>query len=139
MRKIVPSLMFLLPFYVSAQEVTLDSIKAMKPADGLFYALEYYGVYEPHIVYAQAVLETGHFKSSLCVKYGNLFGIYDSRAKQYVHYDHWIESVVAYRDKVQAKWKGGDYIEFLRNLPYAQDPDYCDKVAKIAENYVQYD
>ena len=117
----------------------LDSIKAMKPADGLFYALEYYEVMEPHIVYAQAVLETGHFKSNLCVKHGNLFGIYDSCAKAYKHYDHWTESVKDYRDSVQAKYHGGDYYHFLEVLPYATDTEYIRKVRQIAEQYIQYE
>jgi len=123
---------------MNAQPLALDSIKQMSPADGLFYALEYFGLYEPHIVYAQAVLETGHFKSNLC-KRGNLFGIYDSRRKEYKTYGHWIESVVDYRDSVQAKYKGGDYYQFLEELPYATDPDYIKKVRQIAEKYIQYE
>ena len=88
--------LFLLPALLRAQQLPLDSIMAMKPADGLFYAMEHFGIYEPHIVYAQAVLETGHFKSALA-KHGNLFGIYDSRKKAYKHYGHWIESVEDYK------------------------------------------
>jgi len=123
---------------MNAQPLALDSIKQMSPADGLFFALEYFGLYEPHIVYAQAVLETGHFKSNLC-KHGNLFGIYDSRKHEYKTYGHWIDSVMDYRDSVQNKYKGGDYYYFLENLPYATDPDYINKVRRIAEKYVQYD
>mgnify|MGYP004646293849 CR=1 FL=1 len=37
------------------------------PQEGLMEALEYYGVEHSQIVYAQAVLETGHFKSDLCL------------------------------------------------------------------------
>lgn len=130
--------LFLFPALLHAQQLPLDSIRAMKPADGLFYALEYYQLYEPHIVYAQAVLETGHFRSSLA-KRGNLFGIYDSRRKQYRTYSHWIESVIDYRDAVQSKYKGGDYYTFLEQLPYAQDKEYTNKLRKIARRYIQYD
>ncbi len=138
MKRLLLFLFLFLPLSIHAQKISLDSIKAMTPAEGLFYALEYYGVYEPHIVYAQAVLETGHFKSYLAKK-GNLFGIYDSRRKQYRTYSHWIESVKDYRDAVQSKYKGGDYYTFLENLPYASDPDYITKLRKIARRYIQYD
>lgn len=136
-RKLI-TILLLLPLSLMAQTLSLDSIKAMTPADGLFYALEYYDIYEPHIVYAQAVLETGHFKSSLA-KHGNLFGIYDSRKKAYKHYAHWIESVLDYKNSVQSKYKGGDYYDFLRDLPYASDPEYLTKVRKISEKYIQYE
>lgn len=136
-RKLI-TILLLLPLSLGAQTISLDSIKAMTPADGLFYAIEYYNLYEPHIVYAQAVLETGHFKSSLAQK-GNLFGIYDSRRKQYRTYSHWIESVIDYRDAVQSKYKGGDYYTFLEQLPYAQDKEYTNKLRKIARRYIQYD
>ena len=138
MKKLLLLILFF-PAVVIAQQLPLDSIMAMKPADGLFYALEHYEIYEPHIVYAQAVLETGHFKSSLCVKHGNLFGIYDSRAKQYKHYAHWIESVLDYKNSVQSKYKGGDYYDFLRDLPYASDDEYITKIKRISEKYIQYE
>lgn len=87
MKTLVLSIMMLASTLATAHPLSLDSIKSMTPEEGLFYALEYYGVYEPHIVYAQAVLETGHFKSSLAKK-GNLFGIYNSRKKRYKTYSH---------------------------------------------------
>ena len=139
MKRLLLFLFLFLPLSIHAQKISLDSIKAMSPKEGLFYALEHYDIYEPHIVYAQAVLETGHFKSGLCVKHGNLFGIYDSRAKQYKHYAHWVESVLDYKNSVQSKYKGGDYYNFLRYLPYASDPEYLTKVRKISEKYIQYE
>lgn len=139
MKAIITSLFLLFATVSVAQQVSLDSIKAMSPEEGLFYALEHYGVFEPHIVYAQAVLETGHFKSTLCVRYGNLFGIYDIRTKAYKHYPHWVESVVDYKESVQSKWKGGDYYYFLEQLPYATAPGYIKTLRIIAERYVQYD
>lgn len=118
-----------------AEAQTLDEIKAMPVSEGLWYALEYYDVMEPHVVYAQAVLETGWFKSRLAQK-GNLFGLYDSRGHRYRTYDHWVESVKDYRDSVQCKYKGGDYYYFLEQLPYAADPDYVRKVRQLAKQFV---
>lgn len=139
MRTITLSIALLLSLAACAQKPTYDEVRAMLPADGLGYALELYELYEPHIVMAQAVLETGHYKSDLCVKHGNLFGIYDSRLKQYKHYDHWFESVKDYRDLVQSKYEGGDYFEFLERIGYAADPDYISKVRKISEQFIDYE
>ena len=43
------------------------------PKDGLMEALEHHGVHHKEIVYAQALWETGHFKSKLCLTHNNLF------------------------------------------------------------------
>jgi hypothetical protein len=32
---------------------------------------------------------------------------------------------------IQYRYKGGDYYEFLRRIPYAEDPNYIYKVKKI--------
>lgn len=102
------------------------------PQDGLMEALEYYEVKHPQIVYAQAILETGHFKSDLCLSGNNLFGLYNSRKKQYYKFDHWAESVVAYLDYVQDRYKPpNDYYKFLSDIGYAEDPDYINKLKGI--------
>ena len=102
------------------------------PQEGLIEALEYYGVKHPQIVYAQAVLETGHFKSDLCLNDNNLFGLYNSKKHMYHTFDHWIESVVAYLDHVQYRYKPpDDYYKFLLDIGYAEDPDYINKLKGI--------
>lgn len=102
------------------------------PKDGLKEALEYYEVHHPEIVYAQAVLETGYFKSDLCINGNNLFGLYNSRKKRYYTFDHWTESVEAYIDFVQYKYKPpNDYYQFLDNIEYAEDPYYINKLKRI--------
>ena len=138
-RTLVFALSILVGMVSFAQKPTYDEIRAMSPSDGLGYALEMYELYEPHIVMAQAVLETGWYKSELSVKHGNLFGIYDSVNKCYKHYDHWIESVKDYRDLVQSKYNGGDYFEFLERIGYASDPDYIKKVKTISEQFIDYE
>lgn len=95
-------------------------------------ALEYYGVKHPQIVYAQAVLETGHFKSDLCLNGNNLFGLYNSKKHRYHTFDHWTESVVAYLDYVQYRYKPpNDYYKFLSDIGYAEDPNYINKLKGI--------
>lgn len=108
------------------------------PEEGLVEALEYYEIQFPEIVYAQALLETGHFKSKLCTQYNNLFGLYNSRTKSYYKFDNWWDSVIAYRDKVQYKYKGNtDYYTFLVNLPYATDPNYIRKIKQLEYKYYE--
>lgn len=95
-------------------------------------ALEYYGVKHPQIVYAQAVLETSHFKSDLCLNGNNLSGLYNSKKHRYYTFDHWAESVVAYLDYVQYRYKPpNDYYKFLSDIGYAEDPNYINKLKGI--------
>lgn len=111
------------------------TFKDKSPKEGLSEALEYYNVMHPKIVYAQAVLETGHFKSSACINDNNLFGLYDSKNKRYYKFNHWSESVVAYKDYIQKKYQPpNDYYKFLEELPYATDPQYINKVKRIVND-----
>ena len=107
---------------------------SQSPEEGLIEALEYYEIQFPEIVYAQALLETGHFSSSVCKNYNNLFGLYNSKIKDYYNFEHWSDSVRAYRDFVQYKYKGDtDYYTFLINLPYATDPNYIRKIKQLVQ------
>ena len=83
----------------------------------------------PEIVTAQAVLETGHFKSYSCKTRHNLFGLRYNH--KYLIFDNWKESCDAYLSKVQYKYKDGDYYKFLRDLGYASDVEYCNKLKNI--------
>ena len=103
------------------------------PKEGLWEALEYYHIHHKEIVYAQAILETGHFKSSGCIKRHNLFGL---RGKYYYRYKHWSESVKAYKEKIQSRYKPGeDYYKFLKRIHYAEDPNYIHLLKSIVNNY----
>lgn len=102
------------------------------PQEGLMEALEYYGVKHPQIVYAQAVLETGHFKSDLCLNGNNLFGLYNSKKHRYYTFDHWADGIIAYKEMIQYKYKDdGDYLNFLKEIGYAGDIDYIYKLKEI--------
>lgn len=85
----------------------------------------------PKIVLAQAKLETGDYTSNLSRKHGNLFGL--KGKKGYAKFNNWKESVVAYRDWVQYKYKGGDYYAFLKKIGYASDPRYIEKVKQMVK------
>lgn len=52
----------------------------------LIDVIEEVGLNNQLFVLAQAVLETGHFTSSVCKNYHNLFGLYDSKHKDYYRF-----------------------------------------------------
>ena len=95
--------------------------------------LEAYHVKYPRIVIAQALLETGYFTSRVCWDCKNLFGLRRPSDGSYYKFDHWEESVKAYRDYVQYKYKGGNYLQFLDRIGYAEDKTYTMKVRQIAK------
>lgn len=102
--------------------------------DGLKAALIHYEVKFPEIVYAQAVLETGHFKSVGCLRHHNLFGLYNSKDKRFHRFNHWTESVIAYKEWIQRRYKPPeDYYKFLSRIGYASDPTYISKLKQIVK------
>ncbi len=103
--------------------------------ENLLKVLEQEGVKYKEIVAAQAILETGHFKSQLCMEAHNLFGLRHASDGSYFTFDSWEESVVCYRDAVQYKYNGGDYYAFLRRIGYAADRRYTAKVRELEKRY----
>lgn len=89
------------------------------------------GIQHPRIVLAQAILETGWFRSPLCRNRHNLFGLTNPKTGKYYEFNHWTESVRAYYTKVQYKYKGGNYLLWLRDIGYAEDPRYVREVMKV--------
>lgn len=89
----------------------------------------------PRIVLAQAILETGWFKSSVCRNKHNLFGLTNPRTKDYYEFNHWTESVRAYYTKVQYRYKGGNYLLWLRDIGYAEDKGYIRAIIKVLRQF----
>jgi hypothetical protein len=108
-----------------SHELTMDNLVQVVGETGLSNQL---------FVLAQAVLETGNFSSNVCKNYNNLFGLYDSRNKDYYRFQRWEDSVVGYKKFIQHRYKGGNYLTFLKRIGYAEDPGYIQKVAKIAKS-----
>ena len=121
-----------------AAELVLPSADDLADAeltlDNLYKALDKEGVKFPKIVAAQALLETGHFGSKGCLELNNLFGLRRPSDGSYYAFNNWEESVVAYRDYVQYKYTDGDYYRFLKQIGYAEDKHYVEKVKRIADN-----
>lgn len=103
--------------------------------EGLKEALEYYDIHHPEIVYAQALLETGYFRSQGCLRDNNLFGLYNSRKHRYHKFNHWTVSVIKYKEWIQKRYKPPeDYYKFLQRIGYAEDPQYVNKLKSIVRN-----
>ena len=112
----------------------ITTFESKTPEEGIDEALIYYGIEHPTIVKAQAILETGNFTSDLCVKNNNLFGLYDSKNKRYYSYNHWWESIEAYKKLIQRKYNNSKYYyKFLEDIKYAKDKEYINKLKEIAE------
>ncbi len=99
----------------------------------------------PHIVFAQAKLESGYFKSTIFRENNNLFGMKIATRRPttnkgenrgHAAFDSWKESVVDYAF-YQARYLGdirteAEYIQYLK-ANYAEDPGYVDKVIKLSK------
>lgn len=102
--------------------------------ENLYNELLAQGVDYPKIVLGQALLETGHFKSYSCKKRNNLFGL-KRKDGTYMEFEHWTNSVAAYKKFIQ-KYKEipDDYYKFLNDLGYAEDSIYTVRVKEIVKN-----
>lgn len=89
------------------------------------------GILYPKIVLAQAILETGWFRSSVCRNKHNLFGLTNPCTGKYYEFNHWTESVRAYYTKVQYKYKGGNYLLWLDEIGYAEDLRYIEAIINV--------
>lgn len=90
-----------------------------------------HGIQYPKIVLAQAILETGWFRSHACRTKNNLFGLTNPRTGKYFEFGHWTDSVRAYYTKVQYRYTGGNYLLWLKKIGYAEDKGYIRAVIKV--------
>lgn len=99
--------------------------------ENLYHELVAQDVDFPEIVLAQAILETGHFKSYSCVQRNNLFGLRSGKGS-YMTFDHWTLAVAAYKKYIQ-KYDSlpKDYYKYLNTLGYAKDPNYTVKLKEL--------
>ena len=85
----------------------------------------------PHakIVLAQSILETGSYTSKLSKTHNNIFGL--RKGNKYRKYDNYIACISDYKKFISNKYKGGNYYKFLKELGYAEDPNYIEKLKEI--------
>lgn len=115
--------------------------------ENLIKVLKAKNINKPHIVLAQATLETGNFTSDVFKENHNLFGMKLARSRPttrlgikhgHAYYENWESSVedYGYYQAYQglAKIKNDEqYYNLLYKLGYAEDPNYILKVKKLAE------
>ena len=89
------------------------------------------GLAHPEIVLRQALLESNHFRSNLCVNHHNLFGIKRRGSNHYANFDSYQDCVLYYATHISPRYKGGDYYHFLKHIGYAADRHYIAKLRKI--------
>lgn len=108
-------------------------------------AMNISGIIAPDVVMAQAMLETGNFRSRLCTEQNNLFGMNYPRQRPstaagsctegFAMYDTWYDSVKDMRLfqqwYVSKGWSLDVYLLFLQALGYAEDPDYLTKLNSL--------
>ena len=103
----------------------------------------------PHIVLAQAHLESGKFTSGIFVNNNNLFGMRQARLRPttnkgsrngFAKYDHWRDSVmdyILYYAVYMHKFKTEEAYYAYLDRSYANNPHYSKLIRKIAESYKQ--
>jgi uncharacterized FlgJ-related protein len=97
----------------------------------------------PHIILAQAKLESGHFKSTIFLENNNMFGMKEAKLRanlakgtnrNHAYYDTWQESVIDYALYYSSYLRSikteGEYFEYLRQN-YAEDPTYVQRLKQI--------
>lgn len=108
--------------------------------DRLVSMLKDLNVQYPHIVMAQSILESGHFKSGIFLENHNLFGMKEARRRittaegtnrNHAYYNHWRESVYDYAfyqcrylSKLQTE---EEYFQYL-GASYAEATDYVESL-----------
>ena len=112
---------------LSVSQTTVEVLKELKKQDVKF----------PEIVLAQSLLETGWYQCTSCsIDVNNLFGLYNSKEKEYFKYANWKESIGGYKRGVQYKYfkkEYKDYYQFLDDIKYASDPQYTIKLRKLVK------
>lgn len=129
---------------MEAKEVTIEKTNVMcneykKLNDSIvFEMLLRKKVKEPHIVLAQAKIETGNYTSRLCRQGNNLFGI--KLKGRYAHFKSVDECIDRYLDKIQYKYREGHetYYAFLKRIKYATNPNYINTVRRV-EKEIRFD
>lgn len=111
--------------------------------EALVALLKDLNVKHPHIVLAQAILETGTFNSDVFRQNHNLFGMKQAKIRVctakgtnlgHAYYDNWVESVydyALYQSSYLRDLKSEDsYFNYLGSN-YAEDPNYVKSLKRV--------
>lgn len=117
--------------------------------DSLIAELKDLNIKFPHIVLAQAQIETGHFTSKIFKQNNNLFGLREAKARVttakgtkrgHAWFDTWRESILDYAFMQCRYMKFNNESEYYAYLGknYAESPGYVDAVKKQATKNKKY-
>lgn len=119
-----------------------DTIPPVSLPDTVMQLIYENGIEHPDIVYAQILLETGHFSSELFKNANNLFGMKQAKVrettnigeyKNHAKYASIYDSVKDYKLWQQTYASGmnrSEYLSYL-NRVYAEDAKYVNKLKRI--------
>lgn len=122
----------------------LDSIDVVDFKDSVLNYIYDMRLEHPYIVYAQCIVETGNFTSTIMLENNNLFGMKlpERRAtlalgvkKGHSYYRNWKESIIDYSLYQMAYMRGlteEEYFEKLRKS-YASDEYYIKKIRQLKQ------
>ena len=97
----------------------------------------------PHIILAQAKLESGNFKSTIFLENNNMFGMKEAKLRanlakgtnrNHAYYETWQDCILdyalyysTYLSDIRTE---GEYFEYLRQN-YAEDPTYVQRLKEV--------
>lgn len=112
--------------------------------ENLLKTIKQTGIKHPDVVFAQALLESGDFKSQVCRSNNNLFGmkvpecrstVAQPGRKGYARYDSWVQCVYDYKLYQEFLFENGELSreQYLRKLDkiYSEVPDYQKRLKRI--------
>ena len=150
--KLKTVLLTLFLFFTLIPQIKSGEVKTSNPFDidyeTLYQQIIKSGVKFPEVVFAQAVLESGHFTSSLFERANNLFGMKIPTKREttaigstngYSKYENWHQSIYDYKlwqeflFSKRGELTKAEYLAYLKKW-YAKDKNYLTKVKnKIKE------
>jgi len=139
MRGLLLALLIIL-MYLLIGTLDLSWNKELPIGDQVKDYIDHCGIQHADIVYKQALLETGHFRSRIFTEQNNLFGMKLARNRPttaigsskngsaiYVSWEHSVIDYMLWQDR---QYKGGDYYRFLKRV-YAEDTVYTIKLRYV--------
>lgn len=114
--------------------------------DSVRWAIYCADIEHPDIVYAQTILETGHFTSEIFIQNNNLFGMKMPKIREtkaigenlnHATFSSWLESVNDYKlwqDSFASGKTRNEYFIYLGKV-YSEDKQYVSKLKRIIENF----
>lgn len=121
---------------VYCDSVDISSLELNK--ENFFIVCEELGLVHSDVIYAQALLESGHFTSGWYKTHNNFLGLWNSYKSEPYSFPHWSDCLRGYRDYIQYRYDEemgttDEYLIFLDELGYAEDPDYDSKIRRMLE------